>query len=38
MRKKSKYNKYWVDVKKINRLLFVDAILNPQYKLVIVEF
>lgn len=34
LRMKTKYNKYWDDLEKINRLLFVAAILDPWYKLV----
>lgn len=38
MRMKFKYVKYWRDVEKINILLFLVAILNPRYKLEVVEF
>lgn len=31
MRMKFKYNKYWDDIEKDNRLLFVVTILNLQY-------
>jgi hypothetical protein len=37
-RMKLKYEKYWGDVHKINRLLFVGAILDPRYKIVTLEF
>ncbi|KAG7948001.1 hypothetical protein I3843_14G123500 [Carya illinoinensis] len=33
-RMKTKYNKYWGDLEKINRLLFIAAILDPRFKLV----
>ncbi|XP_042942768.1 zinc finger BED domain-containing protein RICESLEEPER 2-like [Carya illinoinensis] len=38
MRMQAKYDKYWGDVEKINRLLFVAVILNTQYKLALIEF
>ncbi|KAG2725612.1 hypothetical protein I3760_01G073900 [Carya illinoinensis] len=38
MRMKSKYEKYWGDIVKINRLLLVAAILDPRYKLEIIQF
>lgn len=38
MRMKLKYNNYWEHVEKINRLLIVVTILDPQYKLDITEF
>ncbi|XP_041020408.1 zinc finger BED domain-containing protein RICESLEEPER 3-like [Juglans microcarpa x Juglans regia] len=38
IRMKFKYDKYWGDGEKINKLLLVVAILDSQYKLVIVEF
>ncbi|KAG2712928.1 hypothetical protein I3760_04G148800 [Carya illinoinensis] len=34
----SKYNKYWGQVEKINRLLFVAVILDPQIKLAVIEY
>ncbi|XP_042958052.1 uncharacterized protein LOC122293563 [Carya illinoinensis] len=38
MRMKSKYEKYWRDIVKINRLLLVAAILDSRYKLEIIQF
>ncbi|KAG2709415.1 hypothetical protein I3760_05G238000 [Carya illinoinensis] len=38
MRMQAKYDKYWGDVEKINRLLFVAVILDPRYKLALIEF
>jgi hypothetical protein len=35
---KIKYDKYWGDFEKMNRLLFVAVILDPRYKLVAFEF
>jgi hypothetical protein len=35
---KIKYDKYWGDFEKINPLLFVAAVLNPHYKIIILEF
>ncbi|KAB1220465.1 putative AC transposase [Morella rubra] len=37
-RMKLKYEKYWGDVEKINRLLFVAVILDPRYKIITLEF
>jgi hypothetical protein len=38
IRMKIKYNKYWGDFEKINPLLFVAAVLDPHYKIIILEF
>jgi len=38
IRMKIKYNKYWGDFEKINPLLFVAAMLDPRYKIIILEF
>jgi hypothetical protein len=38
IRMKIKYNKYWGDFEKINPLLFVAAVLDPRYKIIILEF
>lgn len=38
IRRKSKYDKYLGDIEKINKLLFVVVILDPQCKLVIIKF
>ncbi|XP_062152026.1 zinc finger BED domain-containing protein RICESLEEPER 1-like [Alnus glutinosa] len=35
---KMKYDKYWGDFEKINPLLFVASVLDPRYKMVILEF
>jgi len=35
---KIKYDKYWGDFEKINPLLFVASVLDPRYKMVILEF
>lgn len=37
-RMKVKYDKYWGDIEKVNKLLFVAIALDPRYKLVVVEF
>ncbi|KAG2685647.1 hypothetical protein I3760_10G134900 [Carya illinoinensis] len=34
----SKYNKYWGQIEKINRLLFVAVILDPRIKLAVIEY
>jgi hypothetical protein len=35
---KMKYDKYWGDLEKINPLLFVASVLDPRYKMIILEF
>jgi hypothetical protein len=35
---KEKYDKYWGNFEKINQLLFVAVVLDPQYKLVAFEY
>ena len=37
-RMKIKYDKYWGNIEKINRLLFVAVILDPRVKLAVLEF
>lgn len=37
-RMKTKYDKYWENIEKMNKLLFVTVILNLRYKLVVIEF
>jgi hypothetical protein len=37
-RMKVKYDKYWGGIEKVNMLLFVAIVLDPRYKLVVVEF
>jgi hypothetical protein len=37
-RMKLKYNKYWGDFKKINTLLFIASVLDPRYKMEVLEF
>ncbi|KAB1205668.1 hypothetical protein CJ030_MR7G017840 [Morella rubra] len=37
-RMQMKYNKYWGDLTKVNRLLFVAAVLDPQYKIIYLDF
>jgi len=38
IRMKMKYDKYWGDFEKINPLLFVTSMLDPRYKMDILEF
>ncbi|VFQ62699.1 unnamed protein product [Cuscuta campestris] len=33
---REKYNKYWGDVDKMNKLIYVAAILDPHYKMLVV--
>ena len=35
---KVKYDKYWGNFEKINQLLFVAVILDPLYKLVVIDY
>jgi hypothetical protein len=35
---KMKYDKYWGDFEKINPLLFVADVLDPRYKIIILEY
>jgi hypothetical protein len=37
-RMKVKYDEYWGGIEKVNRLLFVAIVLDPRFKLVVVEF
>jgi hypothetical protein len=37
-RMQMKYNKYWGDLTQVNRLLFVAAVLDPQYKIIYLDF
>ncbi|KAB1205139.1 putative AC transposase [Morella rubra] len=37
-RMQSKYDKYWGDLRKVNRLLFVAAVLDPRFKLISLEY
>lgn len=37
-RMKTKYDKYWGNIDKINRLLFVTVILGTRYKLIVLKF
>ena len=38
LRMMTKYNKYWGDLVEVNRLLFVAAMLDPRFKLMMLEF
>jgi hypothetical protein len=35
---KEKYNKYWGDFEAINPLLFIASLLDPRYKIFVLEF
>ena len=37
-RMQMKYNKYWGNLTEVNRLLFVAAVLDPQYKVIYLDF
>ncbi|KAB1226501.1 hypothetical protein CJ030_MR1G014083 [Morella rubra] len=34
----SKYDKYWADLRQVNRLLFVATVLDPRFKLITLEY
>ena len=35
---KEKYDKYWGDVNKMNKLIYVAVVVDPRYKLEFIEF
>ena len=37
-RMKEKYDKYWGDVHKMNKLIYVAVVVDPRYKLEFIEF